>query len=458
MNTEERQLAEMLHRVTPDPPRQVTVEDVAFRLASKAGQARGGRRVPRARRGLGRPRGHGWAPVLAAASVIVVAGASAGIAQLTSHHSHANSPEDGMPPSSASVSTPATSPAPSQRSTPERVAAGMWGAELINRQSFTQDSLVSSGDSLYGFTGSYLARIDPATGNIVQTAPYSPPVLNQPILVGNVVWVVWSYSGGNVVLHGYDTRTLAQVASLLVPAIGRVSNAAQGVLTAGHDGQLYLAAGDTVAVVDPAAGHLIRRIYLTAGAASSVAVSPDGSKLYIGITPSTPSTPSTASTPSTPSTSSAPSSSFQLLTYDLATGVETASSKMAAGGAGSLVATSRGVWGTAGVGMSEWVWFAPGGDLNQVIRVGQGAGAGLDSVPTFTGGAVWIGGSHELACANPATGQVLASTAIPTDNSVVEYFGSVTVASSGRTYALYQNPAAQQSGVATLTPPAACSG
>ena len=35
MNTEERQLAEMLHRVTPEPPRRVTVEDVAFRLASE---------------------------------------------------------------------------------------------------------------------------------------------------------------------------------------------------------------------------------------------------------------------------------------------------------------------------------------------------------------------------------------------------------------------------------------
>ena len=79
-------------------------------------------------------------------------------------------------------------------------------------------------------------------------------------------------------------------------------------------------------------------------------------------------------------------------------------------------------------------------------------------MPTFTGGAVWIGGSHELACANPATGQVLASTAIPADNGIVEYFGSVTVASSGRTYALYQNQAARQSGVAALTRPAACGG
>ena len=116
MNSEERQLAEMLHRVTPEPPHQVTVEDVGFRLASEAGRARGGRREPRARRGPAAfsGRGRGWAPVLAAASVVVVAGASAGIAQLASRHSHASSLRDGTPSWSASVATPATSPAPSQ--------------------------------------------------------------------------------------------------------------------------------------------------------------------------------------------------------------------------------------------------------------------------------------------------------------------------------------------------------
>ena len=88
MNTEERQLAEMLHRVTPEPPRGVTVEDVAFRLASEPG------RKPRPGRGSlwnGVFRGgHGWTPVLAALSVFAIAGASAGIATVaTSHHSRA---------------------------------------------------------------------------------------------------------------------------------------------------------------------------------------------------------------------------------------------------------------------------------------------------------------------------------------------------------------------------------
>ena len=337
---------------------------------------------------------------------------------------------------SNSPSPTAPSQSPTAAGEPLRVA-GMWGAKLINRDLFSQGSLTGSGDSLYGVVDGSLARIDPATGAILQTAPYSPPVFSRPVVVGNTVWVVWSYGGGEIVLRGYDTRTLAQVASVPVPAIGGVSNLAQGVLAAGPDGKLYVAAGDTVATVDPAARQVTHRINLTAGQASSVAVSPDGSKLYVGV---------------------APSGSFQLLVYDVATGVQASSSQMSVGGAGNLVATDGGVWGTTGTGMSEWVWFAPGGDLTRSFRVSQGAGAGFSSVPVYSGGVVWVGGSHELICASPATGHALARTPIPTDHGVVEYFDSPTVLSSGRTYALYQDNAAHLAGVASLTPPAACSG
>ena len=447
MNTEERQLAEMLHRVTPEPPRRVTVEDVAFRLANEAGQARGGHPGPRLRRGPGRGnlgRGRGWAPVLAAASVVVVAGASAGIATaMASRHSHTTAPGDGTPTSSASVSTSATSAAPSQPSTsteptwpPEPIASGMWGAELINRQSFTQASLTAGTGSLYAISQGFLDRINPVTGNVVTQASYASPIPgfpNRPVVTGNTVWVLSSYSGINVVLTGYNGKTLAPAGTVTVPVGGQLSSAPQGVLASGPDGDLYVAAGSSVAVVNPASRQVVRRI-ATSGPVNSVAVAPDG-KLYVG------------------------TGAFELLTYNPATGALLGSSGVADLGStgGNLVATSGGVWGTVGIGMSEWVWFAPNGDLSQVIRVSQGAGAGLDSVPTFSGGAVWIGGSQKLACANPATGQVLASTAIPTDKSIVEYFGSVTVAGNGRTYALYQNQAAQQFGVATLTPPAACS-
>ena len=289
MNTEERQLAEMLHRVTPEPPRRVTVEDVAFRVASEP------QREPRSRRGS-IWKNRGWTPVLAALSVFAIAGASAGIATVaTSHHSHtpATAGRDAAPPSRETL----------------RVAGGMWGAKLINRDLFSQGSLTGSGDSLYGVVDGSLARIDPATGAILQTAPYSPPVFGRPVVAGNTVWVVWSYGGGGIVLRGYDTRTLAQVASVPVPASGGVSNLAQGVLAAAPDGKLYVAAGDTVATVDPAARQVTHRISLTAGRASSVAVSPDGSKLYVGV---------------------APSGTFQLLVYDVAAGIKASSSQMPA--------------------------------------------------------------------------------------------------------------------------------
>jgi len=208
------------------------------------------------------------------------------------------------------------------------------------------------------------------------------------------------------------------------------------VLAAAPDGKLYVAAGQTIAVVDPASRQVTHRIFMTAGQASSVAVAPDGSKVYVGI---------------------GSASSFRLLTYDAA-GRVIGSSTMQSGSAGNLVATAGGVWGTTGTGMSEQAWFAPGGDLGSSFRVGTGAGGGLASLPTVSGGAVWIGGSHELICASPATGKALARTVIPADHDVVEYFGSVTVLSNGRAYALYSDAHAQLAGVAQLTPPAACSG
>jgi hypothetical protein len=229
MNTEERQLAEMLHRVTPEPPHRVTVEDVAYRLASEP------QREPRPRRGsiwnsVFRG-GRGWTPVLAALSVFAIAGASAGIATVaTSHHSPTPVTAGGPPPGTASVSSSASPTAPSQSPPPAgetvRVAGGMWGAKLINRHSFSQGSLTGSGDSLYAIEDSYLARIDAASGATLQTARYSPPVFSRPVVVGNTVWVVWSYGGGGIVLRGYDARTLAQVASVPVPAAGGVSNLA----------------------------------------------------------------------------------------------------------------------------------------------------------------------------------------------------------------------------------------
>jgi hypothetical protein len=456
VNTEERKLADVLHRITPEPPRPVTVEQVAYRLVSESSGPRLGRQT-RGRESAGsRPRRGGlslsraFAPVLAAAAVVVIAGASAGIAVLAnSHHnppaatggpasSSASSASASSSPSQTSSSPSQTSSSPEQTTPGTRIAGGPWGAALIDQETFDQGSLVSGDGSLYAYSNGYLDRIDPATGAIAATARYNPPLPNPPVIVGNTVWVVWSSSGGNVRLHGYDAHSLEPTASILVPATGAVAASASNVLTSGPDHRLYVAAGVDVVAVDPATGQLLRPVSLTAGTANSVAVSPDGSTLYVGVTP--------------------PSGGFKLLVYNLASNTLAASSTLqGTSSGGNLVATSGGVWGTTGVGMSEWTWFAPSGDLGRAVRIGQGAGAGFASVPNYNGGVVWVGGSHTLTCASPANGRILDTATLPTDHSVVEYFGSPAIVGD-HAYSIYQDNSAQRFGLVRMTPPAACFG
>jgi len=434
VNTEERQLSDLLHRITPEPPRRVTVEDVAFRLASQAGRAPGRHYEPRRRFG-----GRGLVPALAALAVFVVAGLSAGVVALVSHHSTPPVASGGGPttstsaPASATVSSSATSgPVSSGQATqPSAIHGGPFGAVLIDHQTFTQDSLVAGDGALFAIAPGSLDRIDPATG-VVASVPVASPAPGAPVVDGHTVWVVSYQPGGVIELHGYDASTLAQVASWQVTALGAVSSTVEGALAAGPDGTLFVAAGITVVAVDPSTGQVTQRYFLNSASASSVAVSPDGSTLYVG------------------------SGSFRVVKFAVNGAQRTGDSTMNIGGAGgNLVATPGGLWGTVGIGMSEWVWYAPNGDLSRAARVSQGAGAGLASVPAYSGGHIWIGGGQTLVCADPSTGQVLASANLPTDNGALEYFSSVAV-TGGQAYAYYEDQPSQRSGVVRMSLPAAC--
>jgi hypothetical protein len=447
VNTEERKLADVLHRITPEPPRRLTVEQVAYRLVSepKLGRQTRGRESagPRPRR-RGPVFSRALAPVMAAAAVVVIAGAGVGIAVLAnSHHtppaSAAGGPASSASSSASASSSPTQTSSSTQQTTPAAGLAGApWGAALIGHQALVQGSLISADGSLYAIGNtSTLDRINPATGAVVASVPYNMPVWNPPVVVGNTVWEVSSYNGGNIVLQGYDARTLARTSSLLVPAIGGVSIGGQGVLTSGPDGNLYVAAGETVAVVNSATRQEIHRIQVLAGKTSSVAVSPDGSKLYVGIGSST---------------------SFRLVVFNLPSDTIANESTLTSGRAGGdLVATSGGVWGTTGSGHSQWTWFAPNGNLARAVQVGQGASGGWISLPSYSGGVVWVGGTGDVVCASPATGQVLAKADIPADHGVAQYFASPVV-SGGQAYSYYQTDASQQTGLARMTPPAACTG
>jgi hypothetical protein len=435
VNNEERRLADLLHQITPEPARPVTVEQVAYRLVSEPRLARRGRsREPRPRRlGLSRA----WAPALAAAAVVVVAGASAGIAVLASSHHTPPASSGGAPASSVSSTSATATPTVSPTAPATTIGGLPWGAALIDHLDLVQGTLVSADGSLYAIgNNSTLDRIDPATGAVVASAPANMAAWNVPVVVGNTVWTVSSDNGGSVVLQGYNARTLERTTSLPVPAIGGVSPGGQGVLTAGPDGNLYVAAGETIAVVNPATGQEVRRVQVLAGRASSVAVSPDGSKLYVGINSS---------------------AAFRVVVFNLSSDTIVNESTLAGGG-GNLVATSGGVWGTTGSGNREWAWFAPSGNLSHAVRVGLGAGGGWSTYPSYSGGVVWVGGSGDLVCASPVTGQVLAKADIPPGQGGVARYLASPVVADGQAYSYYQTDASQQTGLARVTPPSACSG
>jgi hypothetical protein len=441
VNTEERQLTDLLHRVTPEPPRRVTVEDIAFRLANEAGQGRPDRRLREPRRREPRrtrpSRGRAWAPALAAAAVVVVAGGSAALAvglTSNSHHGGGASPGSKLTSSSAAPATSSATTSPAAVSTSAvPIKDGPYGAELVNKKNITPGTLVSGDNYLFGVEPGYLDQIDPANGTVLHQVPDNGQVTSAPVIVGDQVWAVTAYNSAVAILTGYNATTMVQAASVTVPVSGRVSFAAAGVLAAGSDHDLYLAAGNVVAQVSTDTHKITRQWQEPQGPVNSVATSPDGTKLYVSL------------------------GSVTVVTYSIPGFAELASSTMNVDGvAANLVATSGGVWGILST-QSTTVWFAPGGNLAKLVQVGDATGVNGYSAPSYSGGTVWIGGAQTLVCASPANGKVLATASIPRDNGAAEYLGGVAVA-GGRAFASYSSATARLTGVAAMTVPAACNG
>ena len=453
MTIEEQRLSEMLHRLTPEPPRRVTVEDIAIRLANKNAPARGAAGGATTMSGGGRrPRRGRFSPLLAAAAVVVIAGASAGVAvALSSHTSKAPSANGGVADTgpTASVTNQAatgpTSPVQSASistalptvpvSSGQAVTNGAWGASVVESVSLTAGSLAASGNSLYAFTTNNLVEIDPSTGQTIHEAP-SNGFPGAPVVAGNKVWQVTNY-GSAVVLSGYNPQTLAADGTITVPVAGLPSGNPAGILAAGPAGTLYVAAGNTVAEVSTSSGQVIRRFPAPGGGViNSVAASPDGSRIYASVG----------------------AEQVQLVEFNGSTGAEVASLKVTGQqGASSLVGTPGGVVFMTSGGMAARVWFAPAGNLSGARVVAGPADGGEQAVPTYVNGAIWVGGTKKVECLDPATGQVRASAYVPSDDQVPEGIGDIAVA-DGHVFALYVNNRTEQGGVAVLNPPAACTG
>jgi outer membrane protein assembly factor BamB len=455
VTTEEQRLSEMLHRLTPEPPRRVTVEDIAIRLANKNAPARGAARgVTRmsggnGAAGGGRPRRGRFSPLLAAAAVVVIAGASAGVAVALSSHTSSPPSTGGGAGHLSGVAASATNEAATTPASPAGISStlptvpvssgqpvtdGAWGASVVASVSLTAGSLAASGNSLYAFNADDLLEIDPSTGQTIHEAPANG-FPGAPVVAGNKVWQITDY-GGTVVVTGYNPQTLAAEKTITVPVSGLPSGNPQGILAAGPAGTLYVAAGNTVAEVSASSGQVIRRFPAPGGAAvNSLAVSPDGSRIYASVG----------------------AQQGQLVEFSGSTGAEVASFKVGQQGASSLVGTPGGVVFITSGGMAARVWFAPAGNLSGARVVAGPADGGEQAIPTYVNGAIWVGGTKKVECLDPATGQVRASAYVPSDDQVPEGIGDIVVA-DGHVFALYVNNRTEQGGVAVLNPPAACTG
>lgn len=459
MTTDERvfeaRLSEMLHRVTPEPPRAVTVEDVAIRLANQAAHTRplagtrGGSGRGGSGRGARRPNSSGpgrrdgrsrWAPLLAAASVVVVAGASTGIAVALSGSSKPAGPTDGVPPASqtgVSVSSPAVSPpAGSSPAGVPPAANGKqpWGAVPNLAQTVNASTLVGGDGALFGLTDTALVKLSPSTGAVQARAGYPSGFPNQPpVVAGHNVWLVWNYSESGVELRSFGTGSLAQTHDITVGADGAPSGQPEGILAATPAGDLWVGAGSSVKLVNPATGAVLRSIP-AGGPVSAVAVSPDGSRVYAGVSAG---------------------NSLKVTEYDASSGAAQGTWTPPGQSAGNLLATAGGAWLVTGGGTSGQLWFAPAGNLAGARAVATDSDITQDFEPTYSGGAVWAGGNQALRCLDPMTGNVRATAPVTRGNGAPGAYGDVAI-SGGHALALYLSAGLQAGGATPIYPPAAC--
>jgi hypothetical protein len=369
MNTEERRLSHWLHAQTPQPPRLVSVDDIAARVRRV--------RPPAYRR---------WAPVLAAACVVLVAVAIALVVSANSSNpSHPVAPATTSPTTPPSTSS--NSPKPSASPTaPAGISVGPWGATTLGGTAAHGIPLAGDRDSLYVNDGTAILRLDAASGAVLARRSYPTGAPAQAMIVADALWTTQAGSGGTVLVRGLDLNTLTPVAAVTVhvPGVNRSTGAAALEVNA-KDGRLYVGVNNTVAVIDAASRQIIHEYQNIAGAMADLAVSPDDTRLYV--------------------TSPIPNSTDSSLTVlNPDTGAAIVGPIHLGGGTGieGIAASAGGIWLQTGSGMTAWLDFRPTSELTRPVGPLTTAGGGFATTSTVTTNVVWLGGSTKLACADPA--------------------------------------------------------
>jgi hypothetical protein len=309
-----------------------------------------------------------------------------------------------------------------------------WGATPNLAQTVNAATLAGGDGGLFGLTDSALVKLNPSSGNVERQVAYPSGFPSQPpVIARHTVWLVWNYASGGIELHGFSTGSLAPAGVITVPASGGPTGSPDGILAATPDGHLWVLAGSSAKLVNPANGSVLRSIGLS-GVASAVASAPDGSRIYVG----------------------APAGGgLRITEYDAASGARLGSWTAPGQTGSNLVASAGGVWVVTGSGTTGQLWFAPAGNMTGARSVTTDNSPGLGFVPTYAGGVVWIGGAQAVKCMDPVTGSVRASAPVVEGNGAPGEFGDIAVG-DGQPVALYLSRGAQAGGATLIHPPASC--
>jgi hypothetical protein len=427
VTTEERHLSDWLQAETPEPPRRVSVDDIA----SRAGLVD---HTPAYRR---------WVPMLAAACVVLVVVAIALIISV-------NRPDRSQPiapptsPVTTSVTTSSRPPlSPSATDlplVPAGTVVGPWGASTVGGAAAHDRPLAGDMDSLYVNDGKAILRLDAANGNVLAKRSYPTGAPIQALIAADALWVA-SETGSDAMMtvRGLDLNTLAPIATVTVHLPGATPAREIPAFEANvQDDRLFLGVDNTITVIDATTREVIQQYRGTGGLIADLAVNPDDTRLYV--------------------TTNMPNAvSFSLAVLNPLTGAAISRTIHVHYGTGfeGIAASAGGIWLQTGAGMTNRLNFRPAPDLTKTGGAGTSGGGGYPVTSTVAANVVWLGGTRNLACADPITGKVRASVAVPTPHRNAANIAHI-VAAGTHLFAYYQAAADPAPLLIRLSPPAQC--
>lgn len=270
----------------------------------------------------------------------------------------------------------------------------------------------------------HLVRLNPRTGAVVtqSQAVLSDYGVIAPVVSGGLIWDI---AQGSRTVLGFNPVTLRKTAEHTVHV---TAPASEPVLAPDRPtGGVIFGYAHTITCVNRRGVQRTLRVDLPV---SAVALSPDGTRLYVGMTTG---------------------AGGELATLSPSTGTQLAPLFRDESMVG-LIATPDGVWYGAAGGMSAYTAFMrkDGTVVHASSSVGL-SGGGEDDPPTVSGGVAWLGGDAAIGCADAHTGALRAHAAVRRQG----YVSALTLVHH-QLRAIFHNVNTGQRILIALIPPASC--